>query len=161
MTKSTPESVDSLVFECDLPEPPAKVWRALTEPRLLRAWLTTADSAPPEAAQTHAAPRQRPPEYEILSAEPHRWLRYRWRDREGGVGSTADREVHSVVTVELAPCLDGGTHLRLTHGDFRIVSLSPQMTVRRARPVTRVRRGRTRRTAMVALAAQYSWRRAA
>jgi hypothetical protein len=25
----------SLVFECDFEEPPEKVWRALTEPRLL------------------------------------------------------------------------------------------------------------------------------
>jgi uncharacterized protein YndB with AHSA1/START domain len=161
MTKAMPESSDSLVFECDLPEPPAKVWRALTEPRLLQAWLTTVDSAPPDPRRGRAAPRQRPPEYEILSAEPHRLLRYRWRDREGGVGNTADREVHSVVTVELAPRLDGGTHLRLTHGDFRIVSRAPQMTARYARPITRMRRGRTRRTAMVALAAPYSWRRAA
>ena len=30
----------SLVFECDFEEPPEKVWRALTEPQLLEAWLT-------------------------------------------------------------------------------------------------------------------------
>ena len=35
----TPSADDALVFECDLPAPREKVWRALTEPALRSAWL--------------------------------------------------------------------------------------------------------------------------
>jgi uncharacterized protein YndB with AHSA1/START domain len=143
MKKAKPDSSDSLVFECDLEEPPEKVWRALTEPELLEAWLQNA-----EPART---------DYEILTAEPHRTLRYRWRDRESGAGDSGDREVHSVVTVELAPGETGGTHLRLTHGEFRIVSAVPSMAAR-VRPITSARR---RRAPMASFAARSSLRRAA
>ncbi len=157
---------DSLVFECDFDEPPEKVWRALTEPRLLDAWLRAeelarSDSAeelsPPVSAKEHPTPRQpQRGEYEILTAEPHRRLSYLWRDRESGVGHPGDREVHSIVTVELAPAVTGGTHLRLTHGEFRIVSLAPAMTAR-VRPIMSARR----RTRIRSIAGQTSWRRAA
>ena len=148
---------DSLVFECDFDEPPEKVWRALTEPRLLDAWLRAEELAPPASAEEHPAPR--PPqrgEYEILTAEPHRRLSYLWRDRQSGVAHSGDREVHSIVTVELAPAVTGGTHLRLTHGEFRIVSLAPAMTAR-VRPIMSARR----RTRIRSIAGQTSWRRAA
>src|SRR5579872_1329935 len=77
MTKATPESSDSLVFECDFDEPPEKVWRALTEPQLLEAWLITRFKAPRATEKTHST-------YEVLRAEPHRLLRYRWRDQKNG-----------------------------------------------------------------------------
>jgi uncharacterized protein YndB with AHSA1/START domain len=144
MKKAKPDSSDSLVFECDLEEPPEKVWRALTEPELLQAWL---QEAGPERT-----------DYEIVTADPHRPLRYRWRDRESGAGDSGDREVHSVVTVELAPAETGGTHLRLTHGEFRIVSAVPSVAAARVRPITSARR---RRAAMVSFAARSSLRRAA
>jgi len=143
MKKAKPDSSDSLVFECDLEEPPEKVWRALTEPELLEAWLKTA-----EPTRT---------DYEILTAEPHRTLRYRWRDRESGAGDSGDREVQSVVTVELAPGETGGTHLRLTHGEFRIVSAVTSMAAR-VRPITSARR---RRAPIASFAARSSLRRAA
>lgn len=144
MEKAKPDSSDSLVFECDLEDPPEKVWRALTEPELLQVWLKEA-----EPART---------DYEILAAEPHRTLRYRWRDRESGAGDSGDREVHSVVTVELAPGETGGTHLRLTHGEFRIVSAVPSTMASRVRPITSARR---RRAPTAFFAARSSLRRAA
>lgn len=157
MTKATPESSDSLVFECDLEEPPEKVWRALTEPRLLEAWLTAEE--PPRTGSAEG--RRQPADYEVLTAEPHRLVRYRWRDREpdreSRVGHSSDREVHSIVTVELAPDAAGGTHLRLTHGEFRIVSAAPPVTAARVRPITSARR----RTRIQSFAGQTSWRRAA
>ena len=142
MEKAKPDSSDSLVFECDLEEPPEKVWRALTEPELLQAWLQEV-----EPART---------DYEILTAEPHRTLRYRWRDRESGAADSGDREVHSVVTVELAPGEVGGTHLRLTHGEFRVVSAAPSKA--RVRPITSARR---RRVPVTSFAARSALRRAA
>ncbi|MGH8326921.1 MAG: SRPBCC family protein [Steroidobacteraceae bacterium] len=150
-----PDPPDSLVFECDFDEPPEKVWRALTEPRLLEAWLTTDASQGTDPREEKTAPPQSP---EILTAEPHRLLRYGWRDRDSGVGDTGGREVHSVVTVELAPGQLGGTHLRLTHGDFRIVSAAPSMTAARVTPITSAR---GRRSPILCCATQSSLRRAA
>lgn len=167
MMKAQP---DPLVFECDFEEPPEKVWRALTEPRLLEAWLT--GDAPPRTDSTEERPlekrssegqpsEERSAPYEILAAEPHRLLRYRWRDRESGFGHSGDREVHSVVTFELAPGAEGGTHLRLTHGDFRIVSATASRLAAGVRPITSARRARPRRTAVPSLVAPYSLRWAA
>jgi uncharacterized protein YndB with AHSA1/START domain len=138
-----PDSSDSLVFECDLEEPPQKVWRALTEPHLLNAWLSD-DSVRSEPV-------------EIVSAEPPRLVCYRFRDKEEGGGTSGAREVHSTVTVELAPGAAGGTHLRLTHGEFRVVALAPPVTATGVRPITSARR----RTRVVSFAGQASWRRAA
>lgn len=179
--QAQPDPSDSLVFECDFEEPPEKVWRALTEPRLLEAWLTIDDTprtASDADAQPHsgmdsdfdvnsdskraparAAPLQVPSgNCEILTAEPHRLLRYRWRDREGGLDDSGGREVHSVVTVELAPCPTGGTHLRLTHGEFTIVSAVPTIFSARVAPMSGARR---RRAPILSCGGSVSWRRAA
>jgi uncharacterized protein YndB with AHSA1/START domain len=144
MTSTQPDPSAPLVFECDFDEPPEKLWRALTEPRLLAAWL--APETPPRT------------EYEVLTAEPPRLLRYRWRDREDGAGGSSPREVHSVVTFELIPAPAGGTHLRLTHGEFRSVAAVPRVPAARVRPLTH---GRTRRRLTSSLAARAYWRRAA
>lgn len=157
--QAQPDPSDSLVFECDFDEPPEKVWRALTEPRLLAAWLTAEGSPGTGEGPAPAAPEQSAPgDYDVIAAEPHRLLRYRWRDRERGAGDSQDREVHSVVTVELVPCPTGGTHLRLTHGEFRIVSATPRMRSGRITSIASARRLRTR---ILSSGAQTPWRRAA
>lgn len=90
------DSPDAVVTECDLPEAPGKVWKALTVPELLAAWL-------PEAADC-----------EILAAEPDRLLCYRWRPA-GQDRDAAGRVLDSVVTFELTGTGTGGTHLRVAH----------------------------------------------
>jgi uncharacterized protein YndB with AHSA1/START domain len=163
--QAQPDPSDSLVFECDFDEPPEKVWRALTEPRLLEAWLTTDDTPQTESdgqrvgSPARAVPGRRPAgDCEIMTAEPHRLLRYRWRDREDGHDHSPGREVHSVVTVELAPCPTGGTHLRLTHGEFTVIAAMPSMYSARVTPITSVTR---RRKAIQSCAGWTAWRRAA
>jgi uncharacterized protein YndB with AHSA1/START domain len=154
--KAKPDSSDSLVFECDFDEPPEKVWRALTEPELLEAWLAKDGSG--ESRESRDA---RTPAYEILSAEPHRRLRYRWRDRELVTEDTGDREpreVDSVVTVELSAGSAGGTHLRLTHGEFTIVSDAPRTTSSR---VTTLAGARRRRAQPISCGLPFILRRAA
>lgn len=165
-----PDPSDSLVFECDFDEPPEKVWRALTEPRLLEAWLQTDDSQRANPLEEEAAPgrplsapqrvegRVGSSRYEILTAEPNRLLRYGWQDQESGDGETRGREVHSVVTVELAPGESGGTHLRLTHGEFTVVSVAMPTTAARVFPIANARRWRT---SIVSCAAPSRLRRAA
>jgi uncharacterized protein YndB with AHSA1/START domain len=141
MMKAKSDPSDPLVFECDFEEPPEKVWRALTERQLLDAWLTTDEPRRADFAEAQPAPSQPKSDYEVLTAEPHRLLRYRWRDRDPGVGDSGDREVYSVVTFELAPRPMGGTHLRLTHGEFTLVPVAV-MPVSCVRPITSARRWR-------------------
>jgi uncharacterized protein YndB with AHSA1/START domain len=90
------DSPAAVVTECDLPQAPDKVWRALTVPSLLAAWL-------PDAVNS-----------EILAAEPNRLLRYRWTGKEED-RDDAGRTLESVVTFELTGTEAGGTHLRVVH----------------------------------------------
>lgn len=133
-----PDSADSLVFECDFEEPPEKVWRALTEPELLEAWLMNEEPREKEESRNTNST-----DCEILSAEPHRRLRYRWRDRESSTEDREPRQVDSVVTVELSPGIGGGTHLRLTHGEFTMISGALLTTGTRVMSLAGARRRRT------------------
>lgn len=78
----------TVVVDYDLDEPPYKVWRALTEPALMAAWLGDNDIAPEvgHRFQVEATPGAHGPvECEVLEAEPDRRLSYSWREaRDGG-----------------------------------------------------------------------------
>ncbi|MDR7032500.1 SRPBCC domain-containing protein [Mesorhizobium sp. BE184] len=111
-----------IVVECDLAEPPEKVWRALTVPELLAAWLLPNDMDPAIEAGSRfqLRPGAAPIECEVLEADPCRLLRYSWRerdDRENGDASGID----STVSFELARSASGGTRLRIVHGDFAAI----------------------------------------
>jgi uncharacterized protein YndB with AHSA1/START domain len=89
---------DQIVTECDLEDHPGKVWRALTEPKLTALWLV------PDNVDC-----------QIIAAEPQRLLRFTWRsDERDGLGNALD----TVVTFELSPTDEGGTHLRIVHEGF-------------------------------------------
>jgi uncharacterized protein YndB with AHSA1/START domain len=47
---------ESIVVENDLPDPPERVWRALTDPSLLEAWLLPTTSVPRLAPASSFAP---------------------------------------------------------------------------------------------------------
>jgi uncharacterized protein YndB with AHSA1/START domain len=106
------DDTDTVVVECDLPEPPEKVWRALTEPELVAEWL-----APDEGAADEHAPNERAPfECEVIELRPNRLVRYSWRD--AGAPGDEDGGLDSIVTFELARTAAGGTHLRIIHTAF-------------------------------------------
>ena len=115
MTEHAKSEADTLEFECELPEPPEKVWRALTVPELLAAWMMPNDIKPETGSRFAFAGPEAPIECEVLDAEPGRLLRYSWRERSGD----ADRqELDSIVTFTLARTVSGGTHLRIVHDGF-------------------------------------------
>lgn len=107
---------DAIEFEYDLAEPPEKVWRALTVPELLAAWMMPNDISPRTGSHFAFAGPDAAIECEILDAEPERLLRYSWREQPG---DAARREpLDSTVTFTLARTVSGGTHLRIVHDGF-------------------------------------------
>lgn len=133
MRERKPEPADpdaaDIVVDCDLDQPPETVWRALTEPKLLGAWLLPIDllagAKADRAGQRFtledetAGQATRPIDCEVLAAEPPRLLRYSWRGRDGdrdGAGQVLD----TVVTFTLDGTETGGTRLRVVHSGFGV-----------------------------------------
>jgi uncharacterized protein YndB with AHSA1/START domain len=110
MSKAETQSV---TMELNLRHPPAKVWRALTEPELLTKWLMANDDMRP--AVGHAFTFKVPGDNamsvhcEVQEIELHKRLRYSWK---GG-------PLDTVVTWTLSATPSGGTTLRLEHSGFR------------------------------------------
>jgi uncharacterized protein YndB with AHSA1/START domain len=106
---------DRLTFELDLAHPPAKVWRALTDPALLAEWLLPAfdlQLTPGTAFrfQTQAYPGwDGSVQCRMLEIEAERKLSYSW---------VAGEIVDTVVTFTLAPT-ERGTHLSLVQAGFK------------------------------------------
>lgn len=111
-----PES-QSVVVDCDLDEPPEKVWRALTTPELMAAWLAEGDIKAEVGHRFELQPQaggpDAPVECEVLEADPGARLRFSWRERD-----EAGDPVDSEVTFVLTPTINGGTRLRLVHEGF-------------------------------------------
>jgi uncharacterized protein YndB with AHSA1/START domain len=83
---------DQLVFDYELDAPPQEVWRALSISGFREKWL-------PKAALADAEP---------VHSVPGEEIGYRMRDDEPPF-------LHSIVTFQLSPNADGGTHLRIIH----------------------------------------------
>ncbi|MER9137713.1 SRPBCC domain-containing protein [Mesorhizobium sp. M0830] len=113
-------SPDAIEFEYDLAEPPEKVWRALTVPELLAAWMMPNDIRPQTGNRFAFAGPDAAIECEILDAEPEKLLRYSWREQPGDAArqDSLDSALDSIVTFTLAPTVSGGTHLRIVHDGF-------------------------------------------
>ncbi|TPL95121.1 SRPBCC domain-containing protein [Mesorhizobium sp. B2-3-12] len=116
MNDQSEVAADALEFEYDLAEPPEKVWRALTVPELLAAWMMPNDIRPQAGSRFAFAGSDAAIECEILDAEPERLLRYSWREQSR---DAARRDpLDSIVTFTLARTVSGGTHLRIVHDGF-------------------------------------------
>jgi uncharacterized protein YndB with AHSA1/START domain len=106
----------SIHQEYDFPYPPAKVWRALTDSKLLAQWLMNNDMRP-EIGQSFTF-RMEPTQWwdgvvhcDVLELEPEKRLSYTWRS--GPESSPLD----TVVTWTLTPTASG-TRLSLEHTGF-------------------------------------------
>ena len=105
-------STKTLVIEKDMPHPPEKVWRALTQAPLIGQWLMENDF---QAVVGHKFTLRTKPmpnwngvvECQVLSVEPCKRLSYTW-------GALS---LDSVVTWTLAPG-NGGTRVRMEQSGF-------------------------------------------
>jgi uncharacterized protein YndB with AHSA1/START domain len=102
----------TLVIEKELPHPPEKVWRALTEGPLIQQWLMNNDFQPVVGHRFTFRATPVPNwngviDSEVLVVEPNKKLSYTW----GSLG------LESVVTFTLTPT-DTGTHIRMEQSGF-------------------------------------------
>jgi uncharacterized protein YndB with AHSA1/START domain len=110
---------EPIVLDYDLDAAPEKLWRALTDPALVAAWLAPNDIAANDRAaevgkrfSLQTAPNQAV-DCEVIEADPARKLSYRWREADGALDS--------IVTFEITPQPGGGSHLRLVHRELDAV----------------------------------------
>jgi uncharacterized protein YndB with AHSA1/START domain len=98
----------SVVIERDLPYPPEKIWRALTQPHLIQEWLMQSDFAPVIGHRFDFRADWGTVECRVVEVEPNRTLSYSW----------AAMGLQSVVTWRLTESA-AGTTLRMEHAGFR------------------------------------------
>lgn len=105
----------SVVVERELPFPPEKLWRALTQPHLIEEWLMKNDF---EAAVGRRFQLRGDwggvLDCEVLAIEPQRTLSYSWNHAH----EDPAYDLRSVVTFTLTPT-GAGTHLRVEQSGFR------------------------------------------
>ncbi|MGB9404789.1 MAG: SRPBCC domain-containing protein [Candidatus Acidiferrales bacterium] len=111
MTDTAPTR--TLVIEREIPHPPEKIWRALTQSPLLEEWLMKNDFQPVVGHQFNFRATPVPNwngviDCEVLVLEPNSRLSYSW----------ASMGMKSVVAWTLTPT-EGGTYVRMEHSGFR------------------------------------------
>jgi uncharacterized protein YndB with AHSA1/START domain len=113
MTEISPDT-RSVVVERELPFPPAKVWRALTQPHLIAEWLMKNDFVPTVGHRFNLSGDWGGVTCEVLTVEPDTSLSYTWDYAH----EDAAYDLRSVVTFTLTP-MGSGTLLRMEQQGFR------------------------------------------
>ena len=111
-------TASSLLIERELPHPPEKVWRALTQSALIEEWLMKNDFAPVVSRKftLRAAPAPNwngVTDCEVLAVEPHRTLSYSWNSS----GEETENGLKTIVTWTLTPT-PRGVLLRMEQSGF-------------------------------------------
>lgn len=105
----------SVAVERDIPFPPEKIWRALTQPHLIQEWLMKNDFAPVIGHQFKLRGDWGGVlDCEVLAIEPNKSLSYTWNHAH----SDAAFNLQSVVTFTLTPT-QAGTLLRVEQAGFK------------------------------------------
>jgi uncharacterized protein YndB with AHSA1/START domain len=104
-----PGETATVVTERELPHPPDKVWRALTQQALIEEWLMKNDFKPVVNERFTLRGDWGSVEGQVLAVEPNKTLAYTW----------AAFDLKSVVTFTLTPTASG-THLRVEQTGFRL-----------------------------------------
>ena len=98
----------SVVVEREIPHPPEKIWRALTQPHLIQEWLMKSDFKPVVDHRFNFSADWGSVDCQVLAVEPNKKLSYTW----------AAFGLESVVTFTLTPT-STATHLRMEQSGFR------------------------------------------
>lgn len=112
--RTTPAQDKSISFEFDLHHSPAKVWRALTDPALLAAWLLPAIGFKLEPGAAFTLQAQPQPGWDgvvkcrLVGVEAERVLSWSW----------VVADIDTVVTFTLTPT-ESGTRLTLVQTGFK------------------------------------------
>ncbi|MGH6679303.1 MAG: SRPBCC family protein [Bradyrhizobium sp.] len=99
----------SVVVEREVPFPPERIWRALTQPHLIEEWLMTNDFKPVVDHRFNLRGDWGAVDCQVLALEPNKSLSYTW----------AALGLESVVRWTLTPT-STGTHLRINRASGRI-----------------------------------------
>jgi len=105
---NTETELRSVVVEREVPYPPEKIWRALTQPHLIEDWLMKNDFKPVMDHRFKLTADWGGVDCQVTALEPNRTLAYRW-DAMG---------LESIVTWTLTPTATG-TSLRMEQAGFR------------------------------------------
>lgn len=97
-----------VIVEREFAHPPAKLWRALTQPHLVAEWLMAGDVAAMPGYRFSFEADWGTVDCEVVAVEPERKLSYSW----------TGKGLESVVTWTLTPTA-AGTHLRMEQVGFR------------------------------------------
>jgi uncharacterized protein YndB with AHSA1/START domain len=115
MINNTATETRAVIVEREMPYPPEKLWRALTQPHLIEEWLMKNDFKP---VVGHSFSLRGDwggvLDCEVLAVEPNRTLSYTWNF----ASDDAALDLKSVVTFTLTPTR-AGTHLRMEQSGFR------------------------------------------
>lgn len=104
---SPPTEARSVVVEREMPHPPEKVWRVLTQPHLIEEWLMKSDFQPVVGHRFQLRFEWGVVDCRVRTVEPHRRLSYTW----------VSGELESLVTWTLTPA-GTGTLLRMEQVGF-------------------------------------------
>jgi uncharacterized protein YndB with AHSA1/START domain len=105
---NTATATRSVVIEREIPYPPEKIWRALTQPHLIEEWLMKNDFSPVVDHRFTLRADWGAVDCQVREVEPNKMLAYTW----------AAYGLESVVTWTLTPT-GSGTHLRMEQSGFR------------------------------------------
>jgi uncharacterized protein YndB with AHSA1/START domain len=97
----------TVTVERDIPHPPEKLWRALTQPHLIEEWLMKNDFKATVGHKFTLSGDWGAASCEVLEIEPQKSLSYTW----SAMG------LESVVTFTLTK-IGNGTHLRMDQSGF-------------------------------------------
>ncbi|WEX08964.1 SRPBCC domain-containing protein [Chelativorans sp. AA-79] len=98
----------SIVVEREVPHPPEKIWRALTQPHLIEEWLMKNNFEPVVEHRFDLSADWGTVDCQVQTAEPNRMLSYTWDTKD----------LRSVVTWTLTRT-STGTLLRMEQTGFR------------------------------------------
>ena len=112
---NTATETRSVVVEREMPHPPEKLWRALTQPHLIEEWLMKNNFRPVVGHRFNLTGEWGGVlDCEVLEVEPNKTLSYTWNFKH----DDAAYNLTSVVVFTLTPTR-AGTRLRMEQSGFR------------------------------------------